>query len=1550
MSFLHKFLLLFNIFSILNFLKINDENKQYHKINSNSFKKIISFTIKNNPNDIKNFLPELPKVFTNVGLQCDFPFIYEEREYKSGCATRKKDNKQICKVSINFGKKEKFSEEENNKRKYFSSLLDDNKKLIKINEDYFAECLGIDETEKILTEFLETGQIFDVNKKLLTDLFSEIKQEILKSKETPGLSELFKLAENYCKSANFDFDCLYKNLILPVSQTNSLNSLSKNIFKIIEKYKEKLKKFVKKSEIVKLRFRQYDFIKEDNLNFGAVGNIGNINITNFNQLDLMKEEKEIDLEDVFGINNSDISGEAERLINKDVLSDSQSRKFSKIFFKKFIKILITVYQTCTEECKSALEFLFIDNFGDKAENIKKEIIGFLFKKKDLDFNVEKDIYSPVDKNYFIYNNKQFPTNNNIKTFLNYKAWSTRYLISILYRYILIEKNFFTEIVKGELSEEELHQMLFINNFSTYQDEKSLYKIMKQIPIITPYYNFTHKLSSKLEMLFGEWTQATNLIFNEYNKTKNVLNDLDKRLTIYDSELEEKINYFKDEALMKLKELTKVKQDLETKSKILEDSKKRNSTLNNLKINSRFTDIEYVTDIIYQSDYFSNECHKFLHYHTYLDNSKFGLPFVEYVSLSSTATNFFIEFDEDIRLFEIFALLSFNENTRHNHDLAIKVFTNSEMELNIDSLFINCEKGTNGTFSFTRTDKYNYEYVINVFKLKETKDKRTKFQIVFKGKFEEKMTKEKYFKFLMNEIILEENMLQFSKDESINDEINSKCTEKFSNFDVCFNSIVYKTECELSCKILSRKHLKGIKERSYLKESEEKYNGDKRTLYKMKFFKFNIKFNKKKLIDDQIDAIRNKKLEGEFIQTCINYCKAFKWNIPVYKCMYRNIEYNTFSSLLHKCQAMGEWKIVSRNTNQNSWFNFTNTFSRDDILFGKKNYTEFVVKDEFMPYFKLSAYNPLSDHSFNLPFDASQLSTEYMFASGDMRYFAVLDQTQLLVKGAPYKALSALNNRMLYKRNKNSKEINSISVFNLLYNTDFMSNEGIVIYDSLYNRNSSVLFSNNKSFRDDAMSILKNNKGANIFIRNRIGEACKFSEVLNKFILLSDLASKEFYTENVVATNGIFGFTESSQDIIYKLPNLLKDNSLLIRTKPYQNKYSLFVNMPVRVYLALELTRNIEKNAENILKDRWQSLNGTDNMIEMINTDLEEDIISILAKSEDNVFLKDKIYQYVSINKMTIFYKDFNTTKIDLAFSFFDYDDLYSCRHLLLIQPHICSIAENNNSNGNMTVIIDKKTFIKFLLKIEDIGLQHSYNISSTMTNITNNICQREVIPKENKIINEYLKYSEKMSPLCDESMNKLNENEENKNKTNFVAFYTKPLIRVNNNGCIVALTKNGDLFYKNSRDLNSSDWSLNKNNVKNFEMTENTIIILDAYDNLVIQTNFFQNNNCILEKDKWVYIDVSPPMKLVKFSISIYNCIWLIDEKNDIFYGNVQGINKKFELLKSDIKPPLENEDKVKIIYQDKNRLYILTNKNQLYLKENVYDIINDKCLEGNVI
>ncbi len=1625
--------------SLIKNSNLNENNKE--KYNPENLHNIILETIKNNPNNIKAILPVLVKIITKNGLLCDFPFVYKNEEYHDKCVLFP-DNKFYCKVNAENPENMISSQNimanihtYNRLQEFVGNFLDEKSKIV-INKSkdgifYYDECLNLDETQRYLNDIVEEN--FDFRQKILLDLYSDI-NVVIKQTQQEKLNLLFNLMENYCKNKKFDFDCIYENLILPISKSKELNILSEKILKIFKNYQTKLKTLLERSISEKFKLEEYLFIKEESLNRKRT----KFSVENFSSI---------------------FEDEDQNTISLNLINSKNSA--SKISINHFFKILSSIYNICIEDCKLAIDYLFVDNFENDFERIKLEIVAYLFKiknfsikensKKEIvntevnkyinniisnknDINFEKDFFD-IEKNVFskiftnsthinflnvtypIYNesNTTLDKNKNrLVEFLDYKKWSVRYTIHIIFRYLIAEKSFFEDYILNYLSDFNLNK--YLKKPEELIDKNQVIRLIKTIPLIMPYYSFSKKmhlqqtqiyenLNKILEGYYDPLIHANQTISRYKDILKFINDDISERIQIIDRNMEKG----RISLLNRIKNLD----DIEEKLMLTKGS---DSIENKIKLNSYLNNLDYITNNIFRINYFSHDCHKFIHYNTYFGNYTFGKPIVHYASLGYKPY-FYIEFETDIQIYFIYSYLKFNTVIPINYTITIS--TNSMIDLYLDGkkFFPDSIKYVKEETYYDCLIKYNFTYISPSrenshikMKIKGNFGQRT--NLIDQNDFYIKCTKKnsdinKFLDFNISKSNYNVNKKIFYKEKIDINHLNfqkdifsyDKCLDHQFDVTICFDYNSYVIDCQIATKYLSEAYKYNLKEKLYVKNSEKILNkkvfffeSDEYQEYlKNHNYKNNKKYNEMPSEDRKNENLKNDDNTNEngnikqnknkqeeyddpnsdlyndenfirdmgliFMKKAERFCFVLQWDIPTYKCIYRNIGSSQFDSILLKCGAFGLWDLVGRNSD-NEWLTQkTKKIDLKKIIVGQQFYLEnpnFKIDLHFLPYITPSFIRPLSNINFFLNFNFTN-TDEYLFASGDMDYFTVFEKKDLFVKGYPYNSLNSFNFKLIsniYKHNQFNYEA---SIFNPPFDDENFNNEGIVIFGNkvyrdaensnnknyddnttnnikdkmkkliLENKNiinnninslnydsNFVYFSFNEKFSNSKNKILKStsekilreNKGANIFIK-------KSKLCLSNTLYYSNLSTKRFYVEKVILTKFIFAYYKS-EFLIFKLPKFLDKNSVLLRTSSYQTAYNLILSQKTRVYFAIEINDFIEINASILINERWNFIKGSDNIIEILTSDTSEDILNkkgefkfydCIFSSNINPKCKDELYKEIDGIKMSIFYKDFEKSYFNIKYNFMDFDSLYGSMHLLIMEPLECQTEKHNLNSFNDNV--DNYVFFNYeYLPTFNINITHFKNLVHSL--------DYEIV-KSNKNVNRANNIDlEKKEIISKNKLSKLNEKEkEEKDKMND--------------------SKNSDNFNLINNFFNETHFDNTRNKIMNEENYDENIILsflefklrdLKIKDNLKKYENF--NMNRISNKDH-IDGDSSSDIDILGEKIISKN------EKENVLINNLAEKNSlisKYNSNKNSIlNDTFNNNSKIEIKLGD--NIIILNRKNQ---------------------
>ena len=286
---------------------------------------------------------------------------------------------------------------------------------------------------------------------------------------------------------------------------------------------------------------------------------------------------------------------------------------------------------------------------------------------------------------------------------------------------------------------------------------------------------------------------------------------------------------------------------------------------------------------------------------------------------------------------------------------------------------------------------------------------------------------------------------------------------------------------MATKYLNMRYLTNLKEKLYLIYNEKILN-KKNINFQSDEFKEYLKLEKlrksKEFIpetedkDDNIKKIKsdseNKNSKNEFasekynyndskflkqmglifMKKCEHFCNALKWDIPTYKCIFRNIGNSEFDSVLIKCGAFGLWELVGRNS-KSVWLDKKSKKNLNKVILGNQFYMEnleFKIDLHYLPYITPSIIRPFSKLNFFLNFNFTDIN-EYLFSSGDMEYYTVIDKKDLFIKGYPYNVINSNNNKLISNINKNKLYNYESSIYNPVFSDENFDNQGIVIFEN-----------------------------------------------------------------------------------------------------------------------------------------------------------------------------------------------------------------------------------------------------------------------------------------------------------------------------------------------------------------------------------------------------------------------------------------------------------------------------------------------------------------------
>lgn len=508
--------------------------------------------------------------------------------------------------------------------------------LITKQNEFYSECLeNMSMNEFILANIAK--KIDEKNESLYSKLYNNIKKEIEKEKEEKLLA-LFSLSKNFCrestKKTNKDNEliCLYENLIIPLSKGKNYKNILNKIVEHISSFKEEIKQ--QKENENTFRYKQYEFLNT----------------------------KSISLQ-------------------------------SKIF-EKFTKLIKFCYGICNEECKASFDFVYEENFGsDYRDEIKREILSKLFLRTNVINAISDIMQTNKTGEYVKYINKYYPVNEVSELLINYNNWSTRFTIFILYRYVLMNKNFYKEIIKGNFNYEKMIDMFYSSTNPSNEDKRNL-EVLNITPLSLPYYNLSIALHEKLGKIYENYLNITK----ELNKHYQYVNETFDKGNI----MIEKSGKDIDEYLREMRKMVKRVDNI----KVIEGSNinENEDVENEMDIN------DYANTTLYSFDNVIGICEKVI---TVVLNNRI----IKYVHMNEEG--FYVDIDEenitDILIDFIVIGNNSNLDNTYKYIYPLTVYSNANhlLEFRVDG-FLTKPK-SNKTIPYYQIGYHNikeYHYILN----------------------------------------------------------------------------------------------------------------------------------------------------------------------------------------------------------------------------------------------------------------------------------------------------------------------------------------------------------------------------------------------------------------------------------------------------------------------------------------------------------------------------------------------------------------------------------------------------------------------------------------------------------------------------------------------------------------------------------------------------------------------------------------------------------------------------------------------------------------------
>ncbi len=1117
---------------------------------------------------------------------------------------------------------------------------------------------------------------------------------------------------------------------------------------------------------------------------------------------------------------------------------------SQIDLPHYFRILTLVGANCIEECKAALEFLLTDNFSENIDRMMMETVAYLFKLENL-HNIDEKIR--FNSTHIKYNKNLYPINSQSRLLIDYKKWHLRYFLFIVYRYLLIERPFFSEIIEGNLSDEQLNTFLFRPKDEELEDQQLL-TVSRFLPLTFPYIDFTTKVHDNIITMYRYFTSIGQEIKNNLEKDLDLRTKLLKIIEKMTSKLNKKLLFFNKTALPLLSKIAKIKSIIRKIDQNLGLTQSEDTIYSKVKMEALNNNILYTNNLLYSSDSFSQDCHKFLHYNSYFDKTAFGKPNTGYIFMGFEPY-FFAEFGEDTKLYFIYGLLLFEKFPGKLY--FIKITTNSDVEL-----FINDKQ----QFPYRRAvspKSYFYKKAVNSYYMIESPLMlKAYMNLKIKGEFRKDTMVEKDKKLLIfnmtdqfskegapfQEEKYQKKIDEYNKENVAKDHknITKKCGSSFISEAICFDYHSFRMNSDMACKNLASKFSSNFQQKKNVKDSERLYNGEDKTKKGKKSKKSNSK------------AILN-----ELLNLCNNYALSMEWDIPTYKCLLRNINQDPLDSLLTKCNALNNWKLVARNQEVNAWHKGTNIISGKDNYFDSSdsesssgNGSNDVLK--YIQYSVPTVFSPVAEFNLAISTNLNEFN-EYMFATGDFYFWTILDKYQFAKKGTPFIGHSVKNYKMYHSSFSNDTSVFKTTVFKRIFSGEAPEDPLIFLNNYNYTKDLNTKDTDHLIFAQNSYvsnKYMLSRKGVNVFVKKR-------AYCLKQFFYASNFPSNEYYVEESTLHPMTYIFTDASR-LIFKVPKLLDSNAVFLRTKIYQTKYSLSILKKTRIYIALEINEDTEVNGSKLLQQGWVFLDGTENIIEVVNADIGEQVKNLgefafyecIFVQKNSPICEKEVIENMNTLKMNLFYKDASQEVVNIEFDFFDYDNFNAALHLLVLQPLECKMEDNHvhtynhKINNYIRKVIDalptysasKKVYrlagkdVNSTIHNETFNRTASNKLALLEVNNTITMKSEDKVCKNDKTKLSFLekpkkkkgkKKKKKWVKTQNESRSDFKINKKPKKKKliyyNAIQF-TSPKLRVNQNGCLFALDRFGNLFFKSFKNFKKSDFgSINKINLEAIE-------------------------------------------------------------------------------------------------------------------------------------
>lgn len=404
------------------------------------------------------------------------------------------------------------------------------------------------------------------------------------------------------------------------------------------------------------------------------------------------------------------------LVNKILLSDINNDKNKNPDNSEISKLIRNILYTSNDDGKHE-DDLDTSNSNDKNHKRKEEnsksskqipkiiipislLLKIVDNKNNENNSNSNNINSCNNKHFLIlFSNKYYTNNKYLTNLFNINSWTTRLIISVIYRYILFKKSFYKEIISNDISFATQQNQLYHTETQILNSNDFL-KISKIIPLIKPFSTYTAKIYSIMRQLFNKWYHITSTITSTSNNIKLFLKDFFNLNRYFSKFLNKNIFKIKSDSLISLK---KNIADVEVFKKIFAFEDKferfRNKIIHENKVKALdYYNLLFYNYDVYEKGLFSNLCNKYVVVDMFFIEKPSQKPFTDVFNIGAEPSFKYI-FDLEVRLFYISA------NIVVDHDLIDSCGVLSVTSSSLIELFLN-EENIKASFVIEK-NKNNY---------------------------------------------------------------------------------------------------------------------------------------------------------------------------------------------------------------------------------------------------------------------------------------------------------------------------------------------------------------------------------------------------------------------------------------------------------------------------------------------------------------------------------------------------------------------------------------------------------------------------------------------------------------------------------------------------------------------------------------------------------------------------------------------------------------------------------------------------------------------------